>query len=91
MGDTAFLDLLAAGNQDRDLLSRLMALQRCVESPHAAPVDGEIVEVNDKLTDNPSLVNEDPTGDAWFFKMKVPDTSAVDQFMDEDAYKALID
>ncbi len=36
-------------------------------------------------------MNSDPTGAAWFFKMKVPDTSAVDQFMDEDAYKALID
>jgi glycine cleavage system H protein len=38
-----------------------------------APLDGEIVEVNDKLVDKPGLVNADPTGAAWFFKMKVED------------------
>ncbi len=56
-----------------------------------APIDGEIVEVNEALTDNPALVNEDPTGEAWFFKLKVDDTSVVNDFMDEDEYKALID
>ena len=55
-----------------------------------APVDGEIVEVNPDLGDNPALVNEDPLGRAWFFKMKVTDMSALDGFMDEAAYKALI-
>lgn len=56
-----------------------------------APVDGEIVEVNDALTDSPALVNEDPLGEAWFFKMKVDDLSLLDQFMDEDEYKDLVD
>jgi glycine cleavage system H protein len=56
-----------------------------------APVDGEIVEVNDKLIDNPALVNEDATGAAWFFKLKVDDLSVLDQFMDEDEYKELIE
>jgi len=55
-----------------------------------APVDGEIVAVNDKLVDNPGLVNEDPTGRAWFFKMKVTDLSVLDEFMDEDEYAELI-
>ncbi|MBV0910996.1 glycine cleavage system protein GcvH [Anianabacter salinae] len=55
-----------------------------------APVDGEVVEVNDKLVDNPGLVNEDPTGDAWFFKLKVDDLSVLDELMDEDEYKDLI-
>ena len=55
-----------------------------------APVDGEIVEVNEKLADNPSLVNEDPTGAAWFFKIKVVDLSVLDEFMDEDEYAELI-
>ena len=55
-----------------------------------APVDGEIVEVNDKLTDNPGLVNEDPLGAAWFFKMKLDDLSVLDGFMDEDEYKDMI-
>ena len=56
-----------------------------------APLDGEIVEVNEKLVDNPALVNEDPMGDAWFFKLKVTDQSALDDFMDEDEYKDFIE
>ncbi len=55
-----------------------------------APLDGEIVEVNGDLADNPSLVNEDPTGKAWFFKMKVADLSVLDGLMDEAAYNAMI-
>ena len=55
-----------------------------------APLDGEIVEVNDKLADKPGLVNEDPLGAAWFFKLKVDDLSVLDDFMDEDEYNDLI-
>ncbi|THD81463.1 glycine cleavage system protein GcvH [Aliigemmobacter aestuarii] len=55
-----------------------------------APVDGEIVAVNEKLADNPGMVNEDPMGAAWFFKMKLDDLSVLDDFMDEDEYNDLI-
>lgn len=55
-----------------------------------APLDGEIVAVNAKLVDNPGLVNTDPTGAAWFFKMKIDDLAVLDQFMDEDEYLELI-
>ncbi|MFN3642723.1 MAG: glycine cleavage system protein GcvH [Gemmobacter sp.] len=55
-----------------------------------APLDGEIVEINEKLVDNPGMVNEDPTGDAWFFKMRIEDPSVLDDFMDEDEYAELI-
>ena len=55
-----------------------------------APIDGEVVAVNEKLVDNPSLVNSDPLGAAWFFKIKVDDLSVLDDYMDEEAYKALI-
>ena len=55
-----------------------------------APVTGEIVEVNEALVDNPALVNDDPTGAAWFFKIKVDDLSVLDDFMDEDEYQDLI-
>ena len=55
-----------------------------------APVDGEIVEVNQKLADNPGLVNEDPLGAGWFFKLKVDDLAVMDNFMDEDEYKDLV-
>ena len=55
-----------------------------------APVDGEIVEVNEALSDTPNLVNDDPTGAAWFFKMKIDDMSVLDAFMSEDEYNDLI-
>ncbi|MBY6048614.1 glycine cleavage system protein GcvH [Vannielia litorea] len=55
-----------------------------------APLDGEIVAVNDALTDNPALVNEDPMGEAWFFKIKPADMAEYDAYMDEDAYQDLI-
>jgi glycine cleavage system H protein len=55
-----------------------------------APLEGEIVEINEALPDNPSLVNEDPQGDAWFFKMKIADVGLLDEFMSEDEYKDFI-
>jgi glycine cleavage system H protein len=55
-----------------------------------APVDGEIVAVNQKLIDQPGLVNEDPTGVAWFFKMRLDDMTAMDALMDEDEYQDFI-
>lgn len=55
-----------------------------------APLDGQIVEVNEALADTPGLVNEDPQAGAWFFKLKIADMSALDGFMDEAAYKALV-
>ena len=51
----------------------------------------EIVEINEKLVDNPALVNEDPLGEAWFFKLKIDEPGALDAFMDEDAYKEMVD
>ena len=56
-----------------------------------APIDGEIIEVNEALIDTPGLVNEDPTGEAWFFKIKAEDLSQLDDLLDEDAYNELTD
>ena len=55
-----------------------------------APVDGEITEVNDAIVDEPGKVNEDPMGDAWFFKIKPSDPSQMDELMDEAAYQQFI-
>ena len=51
-----------------------------------APVSGTVVEGNPALEDNPALVNEDPEGDGWFFKMTLSDTSELDGLMNESAY-----
>ncbi|SEO82410.1 glycine cleavage system H protein [Salinihabitans flavidus] len=66
-----------------------------IESVKAAsdilsPLDGEIVEVNDVIVTDPGKVNEDPMGDAWFFKIKVEDMSQLDEYLDEAAYKKLV-
>ncbi|MFN3954684.1 MAG: glycine cleavage system protein GcvH [Pararhodobacter sp.] len=55
-----------------------------------APVEGEIVAVNEALSDNPGLVNEDPMGEGWFFKMKIESPGVLDEFMSEDEYKDFI-
>ncbi len=56
-----------------------------------APVSGSIVEVNEALVDEPEKVNNDPMGEGWFIKMKVTDTSELDDLMDENAYKEYTD
>jgi glycine cleavage system H protein len=55
-----------------------------------APLDGEIVEVNEALVENPGMINDDPQEGAWIFKMKLANPSDMDALMDEDAYKAHI-
>ena len=55
-----------------------------------APIDGEIVEVNEALVKNPALVNEDPMGDAWFFKIKPENMADLDDYMDEAEYLDMI-
>ena len=55
-----------------------------------APLDGEIVEINQDLVDTPGLANEDPMGKGWFFKIKPDDASQMDAYMDEAAYKEMV-
>ena len=67
-----------------------------VESVKAAsdvylPVTGTIVEINDNITDDPSLVNASAESDAWFIKVEIQDDSELSDLMDSDAYKAHCD
>ncbi|WP_370399086.1 glycine cleavage system protein GcvH [Sulfitobacter sp. JB4-11] len=90
LGDVVFIELPEEGttvSKDDEIV--------VIESVKAAsdilaPVDGEITEVNSALTDNPAMVNDDPQGEAWFFKMKVSDASQMDEFMDEAGYQKFI-
>jgi glycine cleavage system H protein len=50
----------------------------------------EIVEVNAALAENPALVNEDPMGEAWVFKIRVEDIGALDEYLTEDEYQDLV-
>ena len=90
LGDVVFLELPEEGttvSKDEEVV--------VIESVKAAsdilaPIDGEITEVNTALADNPGAVNEDPQGEAWFFKMKASEPSQMDDFMDEAGYQAFI-
>ncbi|MGS4944400.1 glycine cleavage system protein GcvH [Meridianimarinicoccus sp. RP-17] len=90
LGDLVFVELPEPGimvSKDDEIV--------VIESVKAAsdilaPIDGEIVEVNEGLVDNPALVNDDPLGEAWFFKMKPSDPSQMDDMMDADAYAKYI-
>lgn len=55
-----------------------------------APVSGEIVEVNPLVEADPSLVNTDPYGKGWIFKLKVKDAAQVSNLLDASSYSALI-
>ena len=55
-----------------------------------APVSGTIIEGNPALEDNPALVNEDPEGEGWFFRMSLSDTSELDGLMDEGKYQDFV-
>lgn len=90
LGDVVFVELPEAGrNVAKD--EEIVVIESVkAASDIRAPLDGEIVEINDQVADNPGMVNEDPTGKAWFFKMKVADLSALDGLMDEAAYKEMI-
>ena len=54
------------------------------------PVGGEILEVNQALEENPELVNKDPYGEGWIIKIKPTDVSEMDDLLDSEAYKKLI-
>lgn len=90
LGDLVFVELPEVGAQltkDGDAAT--------VESVKAAsdvycPLDGEVVEVNQAIVDDPSLVNSDPQGAGWFFKLKLANASDVDGLLDEAAYQELI-
>ena len=62
-----------------------------VESTKAAsdvytPVSGEVVDTNQAIVDDPSKINEDPEGSAWFFKLKMKDQSEMDSLMNREEY-----
>jgi glycine cleavage system H protein len=52
-----------------------------------APLSGEVIEVNDALTNSPELVNEDPYGEGWLVKVRLSDPSEADELMDHETYE----
>lgn len=54
------------------------------------PIAGEVLEQNEALEENPELVNKDPYGEGWLIKVKPADVKAVEDLLDAEAYKAVV-
>ncbi len=91
LGDIVFVELPEAGRQVTKGGEAAVVESVKAASDVYAPVDGEIVEPNPALADDPSLVNSDPEGEGWFFRLRLADPSQLDGLMDSEAYKAFTD
>ncbi|RYH07960.1 glycine cleavage system protein GcvH [Tropicimonas sp. IMCC6043] len=90
LGDIVFVELPEVGTQVSKGDEVVVIESVKAASDIVAPLDGEIVEINEGIIDVPGKVNEDAEGAAWFFKVKIDDESQLDEYMDETAYKDLI-
>lgn len=91
LGDVVFVDLPEVGRE-------VGANEACavVESVKAAsdvyaPLAGRVVEANERLSEDPGLVNRDPTGEGWFYKLEIADAAALDELMDEAGYQRFVE
>lgn len=91
LGDVVFVELpdvgaeLAKGDEAAVVESVKAA------SEVYAPIGGEVTEVNGALEDEPAKVNEDPSGDGWFLKIKIADVGELEGLMNEETYKTYCD
>nr|WP_300309338.1 glycine cleavage system protein GcvH [Halomonas sp.] len=91
LGDVVFVDLPEVGSSlsKGDEFGVIESVKAA--SDLYAPLDGEVVEVNEDLEDAPETVNDSPYGDGWILKLRIEDSSALDELLDADAYQAVVD
>lgn len=90
LGDIVFAEVPDAGRrlskgQDAAVVESVKAA-----SDVYAPVSGEVVEGNQAVADDPALINNDPEGEGWFFKLKLDNPGELEGLMDEGAYREWI-
>lgn len=90
LGDVVFVELPQVGKKLTPGGEAAVVESVKAASEVYAPLAGEVVAVNQALADNPALVNSAPTGDGWFFKMKLADAGALGALMDEAAYESYV-
>lgn len=86
LGDVVFVELPDVGESysQGDEVGTVESVKAASEL--YAPVSGEVTEVNEELGDEPAKVNQDPTGEGWMYKVRLADTSELNDLMDADAY-----
>ena len=90
LGDIVFVDVDTEGESlDKDEVFGSVEAVKTVSDLYL-PVSGEVLEFNADLEDAPESVNDDPYGAGWMVKIKVADTSELDELMDAAAYEAML-
>lgn len=88
LGDIVFVELPDIGKElDAEEESAIVESVKAASDVYA-PLSGEVIEVNEKLLDEPEIVNSSPLEDGWFFKIKLNDTSSFENLMTEEEYNA---
>ena len=89
LGDIVFVELpnIDDSFDQNDIFGTIEAVKTLADL--YIPVSAKIIEVNDKLEDQPELINSDPYNDGWIVKIKINDTSELDCLLDLDAYNKL--
>ncbi len=91
LGDIVFVELPEAGRRVTKGGEAAVVESVKAASDVYAPVDGEVTEPNAAVSDDPSLVNSDPEGEGWFFRLRLADRSQLEGLMSADAYRAFTD
>jgi glycine cleavage system H protein len=89
LGDLVFVELPNVGAKLAKGATAAIVESVKAASEIYAPVGGEVIEVNERITKDPGLVNTAPTSEGWFFKMKLGNVTEINTLLDEEAYKAL--
>lgn len=90
LGDIVFVDITTEGEtlEQNEVFGTIEVVKTV--SDLFLPVSGEVLEQNDELADDPSLVNTDPYGKGWLIKIRPTNMADFDSLLDAAAYKALI-
>jgi glycine cleavage system H protein len=87
LGDIVFAEVPEAGRQLNKGQEAAVVESVKAASDVYAPVSGEVVEGNPAVADDPALINSDPEGQGWFFKLKLANPAELDGLMDEAGYR----
>jgi glycine cleavage system H protein len=90
LGDLVFVELPEPGKHLEQGAAAGVVESVKAASDVYAPVGGTVTEANQAIVDEPGIVNADPMGKGWFFKLKLSDAAQIDGLMDEAAYKEMI-
>jgi glycine cleavage system H protein len=88
LGDIVFVELPDIGKElDAEEESAIVESVKAASDVYA-PLSGEVIEINEKLLDEPEIVNNSPLEDGWFFKIKLNDSAGFESLMTEEEYNA---